>query len=661
MPSSPSTRLRAELQAAGENLNTWGAPKLNSALQRLEEAIAGRVPLSISGAYTLDSENYVADEARNAFLDVTGGTGGTITIPAVEKLYLLRNNASGDITVTTGGGSSAAIKSGELRWIVSDGTNVYLGKVLDMSGSQLHNVADPSSPQDAATKAYVDAASFAATSGLLPGQSGNAGKFLTTDGSSPSWASPLPSQTGHGNAVLGTNGTTASWVAALLASNNLGDLTNVTAAQANLGLGSLALLNTVNNANWSGSALSVANGGTGGTSQATARTGLGLGTAATQNTGTAGTNIPLLSGANTWGAKQTFAASTTSAASVNFPSGVAPTVPATGDFYFDGTNLFIRQSGAWSQLALASAAGVSSFNARTGAVTLLKADVTGALTFTPLNAAGDTMGGKLILVTSSASTAALTMPKGTVDPTSPISGDIWNTNDVLKYRTSGGATKTFAFLDSALTGNTSGNAGTATALQNSRNFSATGNVTASAVAFNGTADVALNLTIGAGVVANSMLANMAQATIKGRASGAGTGAPTDLTPAQVRAIALPAVGSANQSIVVNAGATDYALGGPPFAAWGKCSVSGGVVTLNNSYNVSSVTRTGTGKFTVVMTNALVDANYAPGGLAQFANTVAGPGIGLDTLVTMTTTNFGLYTVNGGGIHDPDGFTFFVVR
>uniref|UniRef100_UPI003F492369 tail fiber domain-containing protein n=1 Tax=Ensifer adhaerens TaxID=106592 RepID=UPI003F492369 len=49
-------------------------------------------------------------------------------------------------------------------------------------------------------------------------------------------------------------------------------------------------------------------GGTGATSASAARAALGLGTAATQNTGTSGATVPLLNGANTWSTKQTFPA-----------------------------------------------------------------------------------------------------------------------------------------------------------------------------------------------------------------------------------------------------------------------------------------------------------------------------------------------------------------
>lgn len=48
------------------------------------------------------------------------------------------------------------------------------------------------SPTEAATKAYVDATAF---SSGLPGQTGNAGKFVTTDGTNASWQE-IPKPTG---------------------------------------------------------------------------------------------------------------------------------------------------------------------------------------------------------------------------------------------------------------------------------------------------------------------------------------------------------------------------------------------------------------------------------------------------------------------------------
>lgn len=47
----------------------------------------------------------------------------------------------------------------------------------------------------------------------LPDQTGNSGKFLTTDGADPSWAAvdALPSQTGNAGEYLTTDGTDAAW------------------------------------------------------------------------------------------------------------------------------------------------------------------------------------------------------------------------------------------------------------------------------------------------------------------------------------------------------------------------------------------------------------------------------------------------------------------
>ena len=48
---------------------------------------------------------------------------------------------------------------------------------------------------------------------LTPSQAGNAGKFLTTDGSASSWASvdALPSQATNSGKYLTTDGTNAAW------------------------------------------------------------------------------------------------------------------------------------------------------------------------------------------------------------------------------------------------------------------------------------------------------------------------------------------------------------------------------------------------------------------------------------------------------------------
>lgn len=169
MPSTWSSRFRLNFQAPGENLNTWGVILNGQVFQLLEDAIAKRVSFSLSGSKTLTTANGATDEARCAFLDVTSGTGGTVTIPPLEKLYLVRNAASGSVTVTTGAGATAVIATGSIVMVVCDASNVRLVRDAEM-----------------ATKAYVDGIAFDSV-GDLPAQAGNAGKYVYTDGSTASW------------------------------------------------------------------------------------------------------------------------------------------------------------------------------------------------------------------------------------------------------------------------------------------------------------------------------------------------------------------------------------------------------------------------------------------------------------------------------------------
>lgn len=89
-------------------------------------------------------------------------------------------------------------------------------------------------------------------------------------------------------------------------------------------------------------------------------------------------------------------------------------------------------------------------------------------------------------------------------------------------------------------------------------------------------------TLGFGTVANAGLANMAESTIKGRASGAGTGVPTDLSASQVRSILNVADGA-------NAYVHPNHSGDVVSAADGATTIQPGVVGNSKLANVATAT------------------------------------------------------------------------
>jgi len=86
-----------------------------------------------------------------------------------------------------------------------------------------------------------------ATLDALPSQTGNTGKFLTTNGSTASWANvdALPSQTGNSGKYLTTNGSSASW--ATLDLSLYATLNSPTLVTPNIGVASGTSLTTTGN------------------------------------------------------------------------------------------------------------------------------------------------------------------------------------------------------------------------------------------------------------------------------------------------------------------------------------------------------------------------------------------------------------------------------
>jgi len=125
MPSSYTASARYTLQATGENNNTWGAILNAGVFQLVDDNVNGRLAFALSGVKVLTSALGATDEARMAFLDVAGGTGGTITAPAVSKGYFIRNASAGQVTVSMGGAVSAVFAPGDYGPVFGDGANVY--------------------------------------------------------------------------------------------------------------------------------------------------------------------------------------------------------------------------------------------------------------------------------------------------------------------------------------------------------------------------------------------------------------------------------------------------------------------------------------------------------------------------------------------------------
>lgn len=135
MPSTFDSLLRLELQASGENQNTWGT-KTNTNLELLAAAIAGYdsdVDVTGTGDYTLVAANATSDEARMHALNFTGTLVGnrTVITPATSKTYVVRNSTLGSFTLSIkpSGGTAVAIPANSSWYhVFIDGSTAHLVK-----------------------------------------------------------------------------------------------------------------------------------------------------------------------------------------------------------------------------------------------------------------------------------------------------------------------------------------------------------------------------------------------------------------------------------------------------------------------------------------------------------------------------------------------------
>jgi len=145
MPSTFSN-LGLELQATGENANTWG-DKTNVGLQRVDNAIAGYTTVqanstTITLAFSTNSGSttFTDENGRNKILKFTSGTAGaaiTVTVPDIEKEYLVRNETGQNITFSAGGGTTVTLATGKNAHIYIDGASAVYNGLADIVTTSL--------------------------------------------------------------------------------------------------------------------------------------------------------------------------------------------------------------------------------------------------------------------------------------------------------------------------------------------------------------------------------------------------------------------------------------------------------------------------------------------------------------------------------------------
>ena len=139
MPSTYSSSLRLELQATGENANTWGT-KTNNNLNLIEQAVAGYVKITLTSAsatYTLDIADASASDGRNAFIEFVGTVASAISVvvPDVEKGYWVKNSATGsNLTFRTSSGTGFTLPTNQWVFAITDGASAVNTTPTSLTG-----------------------------------------------------------------------------------------------------------------------------------------------------------------------------------------------------------------------------------------------------------------------------------------------------------------------------------------------------------------------------------------------------------------------------------------------------------------------------------------------------------------------------------------------
>ena len=184
-----------------------GAPSTLDTLDEIAAALADTA--NFSDTVVLKSGSTMSGALAMGTNKVTGlGTPTTSTDAAtkgyVDTVTVAPSNLTGPIT-SVGAATSVAAQTGTGSTFVMNTSPTLVTPVLGVAtATSINGTTIPSSKTLVATDS---------TQYVVPSQTGNSGKYLTTNGTVSSWGAvdALPSQTGNSGKYLTTDGSAASW------------------------------------------------------------------------------------------------------------------------------------------------------------------------------------------------------------------------------------------------------------------------------------------------------------------------------------------------------------------------------------------------------------------------------------------------------------------
>lgn len=170
--STPDTNnIGIKLQAAGENLNTWGDPNLNNDLVVLSNMGSKWNPVTINGDTTISETNYsTTNDTEVATIDLVAGTVSAafnLVWPSRDKRVLVRNSSGYTCTHKLSATSGFAHPTGRTVLLATDGSTDMVLMSPNFGGVTSPTSGSRDIPAWSAVETAIATASLPATAGTV--------------------------------------------------------------------------------------------------------------------------------------------------------------------------------------------------------------------------------------------------------------------------------------------------------------------------------------------------------------------------------------------------------------------------------------------------------------------------------------------------------------